>query len=270
MAKSNNNIKDNYILTIAVINYNGEKYLDDCLASLPKLQAVQYVLIDGGSVDQSINIIENYKEKFDKILSEKDSGQSDALNKSINFAKGMYYTWINSDDMVNDRHLHELVNVLKESNIPWHIAGTEFVNSESKLIYRYIQPYSAKFMNRWGFVSVGGPASILKTSLLREAGGFDSSLFYCMDVDLWLRLWIKGYRYKSFKKIIYKFRIHEESKTSHAFSTRPVDKFVREREKILKKYKRKESITLAITRRILSLLFIQTYWNLFTRIKRSE
>lgn len=259
-----------HILTVAVINFNGGKYLQKCIESLPNDDFVQYVMVDGGSKDDSISIIENFSSKFDVIVSEPDKGQSDALNKSLKYASGKYFTWINSDDLMFGKNLTIIINRLSKSRSEWLIAGTRFIGAKGEYISEYIQPCSAYFMNKWGFVSVGAPSSIIKTSLIREIGSFDLSLNYCMDVDLWLRLWKQGYRYKNIGLIFYVFRIHDASKTSHAFSGQATSKFSEERRFVLEKNNRSETYMLIIIRKILSVISLRGCLNRLSVLKKDS
>jgi glycosyltransferase involved in cell wall biosynthesis len=89
------------ILSVIVPSYNSEAYLEECLASIEReaQEGVEFILVDGASSDQTMAIVRKYAHLFAHVVSERDSGQSDAFNKGFKLAKGKYLTWLNSDDV---------------------------------------------------------------------------------------------------------------------------------------------------------------------------
>ena len=99
--------------------YNGEKYLEDTIKSVvnQSFKNFEYIVIDGESKDNSINIINKYKDKITKIISEKDNNMYEAIHKGFSLASGHYYLWLNSDDVLIDNHvLERLYFLLKKKN----------------------------------------------------------------------------------------------------------------------------------------------------------
>lgn len=94
----------------------------------------------------------------------------------------------------------------------------------SKSIYKYVP------------ISVGGPTSIIDKEILNFEFIFNESLSYTMDSDLWQRIYLLDYKYKRITKYLWGFRIHEDSKTSHAFTSNPTIKFYCEKQRIINVY----------------------------------
>lgn len=89
-------------ISLITVVYNGEKYLKNCIQSIiaQDYTDIEYIVIDGGSTDGSLNIIEQYKDHIQHFISEKDEGMYDALNKGIKMATGEVVGILNADDML--------------------------------------------------------------------------------------------------------------------------------------------------------------------------
>lgn len=89
-------------VTIITVVFNGEKYIKDCIDSIlyQDYKNIEYVVIDGGSTDGTLSIIESYRSKIHYFISEKDKGMYDALNKGIKAATGDIIGILNADDML--------------------------------------------------------------------------------------------------------------------------------------------------------------------------
>src|SRR5215203_4153623 len=95
-------------ITIVTPSFNQSDYLEETIVSVlsQNYPNLEYILIDGGSTDQSLDIIQKYKSSFTYWVSEKDSGQSEALNKGLRRATSEILTWLNSDDVYMPGVLH--------------------------------------------------------------------------------------------------------------------------------------------------------------------
>lgn len=103
-------------ISIITITYNSEKTIEETILSIinQNYQNIEYIIIDGGSKDNTLNIINKYKTKISKVISEPDNGISDAFNKGIREATGDIIGIINSDDILNIDTLNELNNIKKK------------------------------------------------------------------------------------------------------------------------------------------------------------
>jgi len=107
-------MKNKYLLTIITCCYNSEKSIENCVKSVLKqiTDDVEYLIIDGASTDNTLNILEKYSDKI-RIVSEKDSGIYNAMNKGIDKAQGKYIIFMNSDDKLRDGALEVILNSVK-------------------------------------------------------------------------------------------------------------------------------------------------------------
>src|SRR5438045_443911 len=91
---------ENTKVSIITPSYNQGQFIEETILSVlnQTYQNVEYIVIDGGSTDNTLDVVNKYKDKIDVIISEKDNGQSDAINKGFKIAKGELIGWLNSDD----------------------------------------------------------------------------------------------------------------------------------------------------------------------------
>ena len=105
------------LISIVIANYNYGHYLEDAIRSVIDQDVddvVELIICDGGSTDNSVDIIKKYDDKIAWWCSEKDEGQSDAFNKGFVQAKGKYLTWLNADDVMFKGCLKKVLRILNE------------------------------------------------------------------------------------------------------------------------------------------------------------
>ena len=127
-------------VSIVTPNYNGEKYLEETIKSIINQTSHDYefILVDGKSTDNSLNIIKKYLKKINIFISEKDKSMYHAIDKGISKAKGEVIIWINSDDLLHKKAVQNVSNIFKKNpEIDW-ISG---INGYIKKKYT-IQWYS--------------------------------------------------------------------------------------------------------------------------------
>ncbi|MFM7854270.1 MAG: glycosyltransferase family 2 protein, partial [Flammeovirgaceae bacterium] len=100
------------LVTIVTPSFNQGKYLERTIQSvlLQDYPNIEYIVIDGGSTDNSVEIIQKYQDKISYWVSERDKGQSDAINKGWRLAKGTYCSYLNSDDALEQGAVSKVVN----------------------------------------------------------------------------------------------------------------------------------------------------------------
>lgn len=212
------------LFSIILVNYNCERYIDFAFKSLLRQDRdlFELIYVDGGSTDKSNSIAKQYSHIIDIFISEKDSGQSDAINKGISLASGQYTFWLNSDDMLFPNSLERIGSLIREKNISWCSVGTLFID-EVNSIKKVRIAHSSKLIADSFLVNVRGPSAIVKTELLKSVGLLDVKLKYCMDTDLWCRLTLKHGLPEVLSGVFWCFRLHTDSKTSssHLGNTHP-------------------------------------------------
>jgi len=226
------------LLSIVIVNYNYGKYLENAILSVvnQKIDNYELLIIDGGSTDESIQIIERYVDDISYWVSEPDSGQSNAFNKGFRIARGEFFLWLNADDILLPNSLRVLEQyIVKYPNKLWFAGNTIFFADNYKILNCKYGPPWRRFLIKNSLIYVYGPSTVFHRSLFAEVNGFDESLFYTMDTDLWMRFTKKGHTFCRIKDYIWGFRIHQNSKTSHSFTSGFNEQFAKERLSIQEK-----------------------------------
>lgn len=232
---------DNPLFSIVIVNYNHGLFLEEAIQSILNQDCSDYeiIMVDGGSTDKSLEIIQKYKNKFSWWVSEKDNGQSHAFNKGFKKAKGSFFFWLNADDLLLPQTLSKAkIYLNKKPNCKW-LAGNTVTMDVNRLFKWCIRgPMFIRWLVMHGTVYVYGPTAFFKRDLFFEVNGFDETLFYTMDTDLWYKFLDKGYRFDRLKHYCWAFRIHADSKTSHSQRSSPNEKYALEKNRIEEKNNR--------------------------------
>lgn len=224
-------MKDNIRFSIVVVNYNMGKYLEDALLSViqqdyPK-ELIQLIVIDGGSKDNSVEIIKKYASHLNYWVSEPDKGQSDAFNKGFRQAKLEWLFWLNADDFLLKDALKNIASAMKkdlkkDDSKQWFCFDSMMTDEQgvcTRVIYG--PDWNSFFLNKLGPV-VHSATTIFHKNLYEKSAKFDLSLNWSMDLDLWLQFFTMGYSYRTIHVFAYAIRANEQSKTfSEGLSYKP-------------------------------------------------
>jgi glycosyltransferase involved in cell wall biosynthesis len=228
------------LFSIVIANYNHGDYLESAILSVlnQSCQDFELIIVDGGSTDNSLEIIKKYDQRLSWWVSEIDNGQSAAFNKGFRKAKGTFFFWLNADDLLLPNSLtHAKTAIQQNTNCLWFAANTIFFSKNGKIKKCSVGPTWNSFIIKYNIIYVYGPTSIFHRSLLEKAGGFDEILIYTMDADLWLRFYNMGESFIRINHFFWGFRVHDDSKTSHAFKNQANPRFAAERKYVLDKNK---------------------------------
>lgn len=212
------NIKNSEpFFSIVIVNYNGGEFIEDAILSVlnQDKQLFELIVIDGNSSDNSIEIINKYIDNISYFVSEPDNGQSQAFNKGFSQARGQYFFWLNSDDLLLPNSLSYAFELIKKNDeCKWFVANTIFTDLDYQIIKCSKAPDWSDWALKDGVIYVNGPTSIFHRSLFFMSGGFNESYHFSMDTDLWIRFYKLGFKFIRINKYLWCFRIHELSKTS--------------------------------------------------------
>lgn len=204
-------------ISIVTPSYNQGKYIEETIRSL-LLQGypnLEYIIIDGGSTDDTVDIIRKYQKWITYWISEPDQGQSDAINKGFAKCTGTIYNWLNSDDFILPGALCVLNNAIITfpDAVAW-AGGCYRINRKKEILSRVV-PFglSHEKIANWSF---GGffyqPACFFSAAACKILKGVDESFQYAMDVDLWIRLSAIG-KFETVPYMLAAALIHTDAKT---------------------------------------------------------
>ncbi|MHB1132142.1 MAG: glycosyltransferase family 2 protein [Chloroflexota bacterium] len=205
-------------ITVVTPSYNQGPFLEETICSVldqgyPNLE---YLVIDGGSTDESVDIIRRYEGLIDYWCSERDEGQSDALNKGFARSTGHFLVWLNSDDVMLPGALHAVgSHVADHPDTEW-ISADRFIwiDPEGLVIRCSRLPQPSTFFTRMGLLAVGAPSTFFSRALYRSSGGLRLDLHYSMDTDLWWQFHTMEARCRLLPIYLMAFRFHQNSKTA--------------------------------------------------------
>lgn len=206
--------------SIVIANYNTGRYIEETIQSVIKQNYpnVQLIIIDGGSTDNSVDIIRRYEQYIDYWVSEKDSGQSEAFNKGFKVAKHDWLFWLNADDFLLENSLQtldcEMRKILnKDATCQWFTFDNVVVNEDGTTNRVLYGPAWNEFFCRRLGPQIHSATSIFHKSLFEQSKRFDTALYWSMDLDLWYQFYNLGKTYQIIHRFIYGFRINDQSKT---------------------------------------------------------
>ncbi|MBL8002791.1 MAG: glycosyltransferase [Flavobacteriales bacterium] len=203
-------------ITIITPSYQQAAYLPECLASV-RAQAgaeVEHIVVDGGSTDGSRELLER-AEGLAWWCSERDKGQSDAINKGLARATGEVCTWVNSDDAVWPGALARVAEAFAHDKELLAFGGRLMHRSaEGDTVFPRLSD-ATDTLRLYCEPVINQPATYLRTSAVKAVGGVDPALRYVMDLELWWQLLFRfGHAHLRFTpEVLAMFRLHEESKT---------------------------------------------------------
>jgi glycosyltransferase involved in cell wall biosynthesis len=206
-------------ITIITPSYNQGQYIEDTILSIinqgyPNLE---YIIIDGGSTDNTVEIIKKYSDRINYWVSEKDKGQSNAINKGFHKATGDIINWINSDDQLMPGALAAIARHFAENPDAVMIHGRIEYFGETKSYYSVNLPKNDLETRYAAHICMPQPACFYRKKLLDEQGYLDESLHFSMDTDLFLRAGLH-YKIVQVEDVISRFRLHSASKSVSSFS----------------------------------------------------
>jgi glycosyltransferase involved in cell wall biosynthesis len=204
-------------VSIVTPSYNQAGFIEETIRSvlLQQYPNIEYIIIDGGSTDGSVDIIRKYEPWLSYWVSEPDRGQSHAINKGWNHSSGDVIAWLNSDDLYEPNTFRDIALYFAENPEIHMIYGDcKIINKESEITDDApIHEYDLKPLvcNEW-FISQ--PTVFIRKEVLEIVGFINESFYMVMDWEFFLRIALAGFTIKYFKCPLARFRIWEDAKTT--------------------------------------------------------
>lgn len=183
--------RDKPCVTVVTVVFNGERHLEETIKSVLEqdYDNLEYIVIDGGSTDGTLDIIKRYEYAIDYWVSEEDRGISDAMNKGIATSSGEIIAHLHSDDFYEPYAISRAVGYFLENpGCRWLIGEVNYIDPEGRKRRRLLFPpeYSYGRLKRANFIPHQG--AFLKREIFEEVGLFNVEIRYAMDYEMWLRI----------------------------------------------------------------------------------
>ena len=203
-------------VSIVTPSFNQARYLEATIQSVlaQDYPRIEYIIVDGGSTDGAVDVIKKFADKLAWWVSEKDRGQTDAINKGFARASGQIFAWLNSDDTYEPRAVGQAVKYLIEHpEVGMVYADCNYINESGQVIGLFPAAQTDLPRLQRGYVHIPQQTMFFRAELWKQVAPLDPSFYFAMDYDLWTRIashaelkYLAGQTWAN-------FRIHTSGKT---------------------------------------------------------
>lgn len=208
-------------ISIVTVCWNSEKHLKDAIVSVlsQTYPHIEYIVVDGGSTDRTIDIIKEYEPFFRgrmKWISEKDNGLYDAMNKGIQMASGDVIGFINSDDFfIDENSVANVLQIFDEKNVDSVFTDLYYVkeNDTDAIVRKWITGERKSFTSGW---HPPHPAFFVKKKVYDDFGLFDLKYKIAADFEIMLRF-LEKYKISSFYLQVFTIKMRLGGASNRSF-----------------------------------------------------
>jgi glycosyltransferase involved in cell wall biosynthesis len=203
-------------ITIVTPSYNQAQFLEETILSIVEQDYpnLEWMIVDGGSTDGSVDVIRKYEKHLAWWVSEKDRGQTDALNKGLRRATGDIFGFLNSDDLYTPGTLQAVGEAFaSDSSLTMLLGRCRYIAADGSPLSEcpYVGDVSIE-----EFVAnnpVPQPSLFVRMDVCRGVGEFNNAFQHAFDHDYWLRAMLLGHKIRGMDRLLSLYRLHESSKT---------------------------------------------------------
>ncbi len=201
-------------VTIVTPSYNQAEFLEETILSVvnQSYPNIEYIVVDGGSTDGSVEIIKKYEDRISWWVSEPDNGQSDAINKGFNKATGEIYNWLNSDDVLYPDAVRIAVHFMQKNPEMEVVYGDRVVIDQNSKMIDVFEPLTVTRSSSRFLLRIPQEVTFFTAGLWHRVNGLNEELHYVMDSDLWYRF-LDETRFFHIPFFMGAYREHDESKS---------------------------------------------------------
>jgi len=203
-------------ITVVTPSYNQGQYLEQTIKSVlaQDYPNLEYIILDGGSTDQSVSIIEQYEHSLTYWISEPDGGQAEAIARGFDMATGDIIAWLNSDDAYLPGALQRVSEAYSVNpSAEWWIGNTYMINQQNRVMVRWYARSTSLKKLLYSGMTAAQPSTFWRRDKYFEYGGLATQMQFSFDYDLNIRfaqraapIYVDAF--------LSAFRFHPESKTS--------------------------------------------------------
>jgi len=195
---------------------NSETYIEETILSVinQTYPNIEYIVVDGGSTDATLEIIRRYEASITRWTSEPDEGMYQAINKGMSRVRGDIVAYLNSDDLYYPDAISKVVEFFEANpSVDLVYGDLDFIEGDGKKLYTWIYPnFNLKRFTAANCMMIGQPAASWRRSLMDEIGLFDESMKMASDFDFFIRAGNSGVL-AHVSEVLAKFRLHTTSLT---------------------------------------------------------
>lgn len=182
------------LVSIVTPSFNQSAYLEQTMKSVLEqdYRDVEYILMDGGSTDGSVEIIEKYFSRLAYWTSERDRGQADAINKGMAHARGEILAWLNSDDYYFPGTISSAVKIFEQNPDLVLIYGNMLAVDETGQTTNVLKYQQLSLQDLLCFQIIGQPAVFFRREAFEKSGGLDIGFHFMLDHQLWIKIAAQG------------------------------------------------------------------------------
>jgi glycosyltransferase involved in cell wall biosynthesis len=200
--------------TIVTPSYNQGQFIEETICSVvdQDYDNFEYFVIDGGSTDGTVDVIKKFEKKITSWISERDKGQSHALNKGVKQATGDILIWINSDDILEKDALKKAAQYFQQHPEIDVLHGRSIIFQDGQYVIRGADAryLPEQYLSGMAFPQ---PSAFIRRSTMEKCHPkFNENLDFGMDYDLFVSLYLNG-NFMNVPDVFSKYRLHTTSKT---------------------------------------------------------
>ena len=204
-------------ISIVTPSYNQGQYIEETIRAvlLQGYPDIEYLIMDGGSEDGTVEIIQKYEPWLAYWVSEPDQGQTDAINRGFARVKGAILAYINSDDFYEPRAFFKIAEVFLENPTAQFVAGGCAIMERSEItrVFKPWWPAEPCYFLKPFSSTVPQPACFWGHDLFKKVGGFETNLHYCFDQEFYLKIALAGVSPFLLEDDLARYRDHDQTKT---------------------------------------------------------
>ncbi|MCC6730585.1 MAG: glycosyltransferase [Chthonomonadales bacterium] len=202
-------------ISVVTPSYNQADFLEETIQSVlnQEYPNLEYMIIDGGSTDGSVDIIRRLEDRLAWWVSEKDRGQAHAINKGLERATGDVFAFLNSDDLYTAGALRRVGAAFRENPPALLYGKCRYVDAEGAPMDEFPFHPALDLETVLADNLLPQPSAFVRMDVCREVGRFDETMHYAFDHDYWVRAMLRGYRLSALPELLSLYRLHPSSKT---------------------------------------------------------